>query len=1138
MAQISITGESIETVSDRLRTYVQTKSNWSDSWSTVSYLTAVSDVSCVAPSIPQATFVYRYGEIKREDQTIFSQNNPLNLSGEYVRIMSEDGVALWVGIITEESFSAHGASSDPAGDQSIIAYGLEHILDRISIVGAHTDQGYIDWCPSFNARESYGGALIGNSTGEGTNSLFSKNNNKWSNREIIGYLLDKYCDLPVSISGQYDILAQLYGVYYFEGLTIRQALDKLIERRRGLGWLLESDGTGTISLRVFSVFSSSVSAGDYTFDGNSNQVSLDMGEAIDVSNNITRLAQSASYDKIIVQGARAKACFTVSLGDGNLQRAWTSADETAYAAADSTARASQKFDHVYQRFIIPSSWDWTAGDGASGKSDILPSGSNGWEYPRPLLRWVPITAAGSDAGEYESPMVFVQDGSNYAMVDRLPAAGRPGAHVRMIDSDRGFCLKPSVNHIFGSGSYTYEELSDNDEPQYNYNTLVATVAIETDYKIKEVVTNSGGPEIERTLVLDVHDAEYWYIVPGTVTGVENGELVRDVSGTTVRDDRDKLGAVAALARAWYGESRAAVSLTVKKLANIVTLGSIITEVSSSWHREAINTVATSRRRDYINATTTIDTGYSDLDVTAMLDIPGMSDFRSVGRAFNRQKKEIDELKARVGQLPSRMVTPSMTESGEASDATVDFIVDLFDRADADSLGTYWEGDVDYGSVFSIRNGYAVSNGSGGGGYNLSVVNSALFDRSGFGDFDDLLKPEGIAGDRTASGAAKESVSLSGRSSGAGILNHYLNPLSNVDMVLEVTFDLAEESVETEITGSDENLTGEITATNYSIASACINCALRVDSTGKKKIRVSYAVNKLPSYTLSAKTVTLNYSATYSVGTGNDLATSGSFEDDCGTYDVGDSVGSWSAYYYASNSTHTVNASVTSTAGPLSINGTDVWSYEVDTTGAETVEIVSNDNKPEKSTSTEEDSGYDIATKNYLHLSTAYIFGITPILDDGDESGECKFNWSRDTHSYSDTMSIRIVSETVTTELDYDSTLSGLSRASDNILRIEVIGTNVATYFNGSLVDRSEQNNIIEGQKIGLGSTGAYVDAFLNASKKFGITKIKAWADGTPEPSGDQSGHGTYDSDTGKHSYTDKYHTTDPDTGVVSYNPDA
>lgn len=669
MATIQLSSSSAATIYDRPALQVQVKRYWSDNWQTVDYLEPQSATLTIAPATPQASFVYRYGQIKREDSNDFEFVTPLNLANWYVRILS-DGATLFVGILMDEHFDLMGAlSGEPAGDQSMTAYGLEHLLDRVTVWGAQTASGRISRTPAFNRAEQFGGLPRGNRSASSDSNgvyVFDDNDATWSHLDILNYVFTHHASLGFSIglSGQYSLLADLSGVYTFEGLTLRQILDKLIDRRRGLGWLLWSDGF-SVSVHVFTVFENDVSFSDVYIPGNPDQIELDT-DGIDVESARISLSQAPLYDTIVVQGARAKTCFTVSLYDGNLQSGWDSALENAYKnAADDAERKTDKYNAVYQRFIIPSNWNGAAGNGIGGyQSGVLPafddaanivSGESvAINLNSPLLRQLPLVDGN---GDFIAPLVVgaVVDGADtfFFQIDKKDDYhSKAVSSVRMLDDVSGLQLNPSINHALALGSFDPDTYQTDVDPEISYQGLLATVAVETDTRPTVVVSVGGETETNRTLVLTVHDAEFWWLNENTVTGVTDNDI-DTAGGFALRDDTDKLRKIAALAQGWYGKYRGAVEMVINDIVTWASLGSLVTSASSSWHREPVGTVVSSIQYDFIGGKTAIQTGHAELDLAAVLDIPGMSDFRSVGRAFNRMQSEIKGIVDRLGFLPVR-----------------------------------------------------------------------------------------------------------------------------------------------------------------------------------------------------------------------------------------------------------------------------------------------------------------------------------------------------------------------------------------------------------------------------------------------------------------------------------------------------
>lgn len=694
MGIVQISGGSSGIITDRHQFSVEIKGRWGDSWRVVNYLRPLTASVSISPSIPVATFLYTYGDIKREDSNVFNWVSPIDIANNYVRILSHGSngqQVLFVGILTDDHFEVHGATTDPQGNQTITAYGLEHLLDRTAVYGALTDNGWIDWMPTFNDRDQWGGLLQGNrSTANGWNSAFSTDGEEWTYLDIILYMLQNHSPsgLNIGISGAYDVLDSLKGRFNFDGLTLRQVLDKLIDRRRGLGWMVWSNG-GDVNIYIFSVFDEGVSVGGVYYPGNPEQIDLALDDLIDIESAEIGVNQSQLYDTIVVQGQRVKTCFSASFADGTLQAAWSGSEETSYKniiAADGKTgdilRSADDYTAVYQRFIVPDSWNWFAGNGIGGYGgNAVPSFDN-FAYPdystpgpysgrpRPLLRALPLTRVdGIDYDNYLPPVAIIkhtddQGADAYYPIDQLDKIKKSPASLRMLDGDMGLEIRGKINHSFGKNSFDSATNGPTEhEPDFDYNDLICTVAVESDVRPKVIVELGGETEVNRTLVINVYDAEFWYITPGTVEGVSDGQVVHHSGGVT-RDDTEKLRNIAAMAAAWYGKYRGTVRLTVKDVVTSMLPGALIVSASSSWQNEPVSTVISRVTYDFTGAKTTIETGFAELDFSVLLDIPGMSDFRSVGRAFNRQQAEIGELKKHLNNLPVRNAAAgSGSESG-------------------------------------------------------------------------------------------------------------------------------------------------------------------------------------------------------------------------------------------------------------------------------------------------------------------------------------------------------------------------------------------------------------------------------------------------------------------------------------------
>ncbi len=728
MTTVQLTGDGGAVIFGAESLLVQVKRRWADDWQTMPYLTPLAAQLSISPDMPRADFMYHYGQIKREDNAEFVDFDPLNLSNWYVRVLIDDQ-QVFVGILMDDRFDLLGAlNNQPSGDQAMTAYGLEHLLDRASVLGAVTLSGTISHTPTFNLVENYGGAVRGNRSDSLVDGvyLFANNDARWSNLDIIRYVLAHHTDFgfEIDLSGQFDVLADIYGAYWFEGLTVRQVLDKLIDRRRGLGWYVWSDGS-TVSIHVFTVFERDIGLGDVQIPGNPQQVEIN-ADTLDVQEVTISQSESQLYDRIVVQGARARTVFTLSLQEGSLNAAWSASDEAAYKSVAGVTnkerdaeRESDRFAPVYQHFTLSDNWNETANDGMGGdRLPVLPafndlaqlqSGSSpAMQIRRPFNRTLPFY---DENGDPVAPIVIglasTENSDRYVQLDGSgKVLGQAKSLVRMMDEKPGIVLRAGINHALARNHFDNEVSGSDTTPVVDYKTLLSTVSIETDTRPSVDVMLNADTDNARVLVLTVHDAEFWYVTPDTVRGVENGQLQRE-SGGAVRDDTDKLRYLAALATGWYGQKRSSITLTTRNLPSNLSLGSLVTSAASSWHKENIGTVLSSIDYDFVGRTTTIRTGYAELDLQAMLDIPGMSDFRSVGRAFNRQQAQIKQMTDRMANLPVRYAASASIDETDSETAAVDFIVDNFDRANNDSLGTYWDSTAI--NKFLIRSGCMVTN---------------------------------------------------------------------------------------------------------------------------------------------------------------------------------------------------------------------------------------------------------------------------------------------------------------------------------------------------------------------------------------------------------------------------------------------
>lgn len=183
-------------------------------------------------------------------------------------------------------------------------------------------------------------ALAGNRSNDVNSTtgtyLFGSGGNKWSNLQIAYYLLGTFQPwlrigtvagavnyVPLfRLVGQTSGLDSIYEHHNFHGLTVREALNRLISRKRGFGWRIATDGVGPIYIVVFSLSQYPIVGSNAYVPANTQQVDvfLDNDRWIQCTLRISNLSQ---VDEIVVQSnTPVKTMATLSFLLGSLEAAW------------------------------------------------------------------------------------------------------------------------------------------------------------------------------------------------------------------------------------------------------------------------------------------------------------------------------------------------------------------------------------------------------------------------------------------------------------------------------------------------------------------------------------------------------------------------------------------------------------------------------------------------------------------------------------------------------------------------------------------------------------------------------------------------------------------------------------------------
>lgn len=692
------------------------------------------------------------------------QYDPLDLIGKFVRVIIPDATdpgdgldggtdLAWYGIIETDGRDVQGSQSfsgggqdTPAGDQTIIAHGLLRLLElqrvmtstvnnpAVSLSSAPSNTtwevGFGVPFNSFRKGERSSGKYETDGSTKGSpyldrgnmssdpdangNFIFSEKpqrDNLWNAYEAAKYIL--FYNSPVDNNGdpicEWSLEADEASLSWYDvtvetdGKTVKQILDELITRRRGVSYFVTfNEDDVAASVNVFTFLDETIDLDVSTIAANPDQRSLDFESAYDVEVKLTN-SISQKYDQVIAIGAFKTSTFTAyMLHEGNIiEPDWTTDDEDTYndaAEADAdyatltppqqkerNTRCRQKgrIRHVYRRFQINADWnqvvfdqdspainyavapkyndDGTAVDGGKytyGRTVIGDDTEQVWNRGLVIESHLPFKDRfdysafniqtdtvsedydSSDADgepQYIRPMFFTPTKNDagvqrWEFLERLAEmsvfedVGRKwSANVRILDERPAFDInvvgKPQ--HFIAPASFAGAAAFDpTDDPaleggiDYVSFRCTITLRLQSRVQIEKTVDEDADivpGQIKRILYIHVPDARLDYVVPTTVVDIDDGKLVKTLSGGFVRDDRQRLTDIATAAAVWYGRPRQTIEIKCKQIREIVKLGWLITDVGPAYQLTGVNTPITSISYDLANGRTTFQTAFADLE---------------------------------------------------------------------------------------------------------------------------------------------------------------------------------------------------------------------------------------------------------------------------------------------------------------------------------------------------------------------------------------------------------------------------------------------------------------------------------------------------------------------------------------------
>jgi hypothetical protein len=574
-------------------------------WTTQRWVRAVSGSGGSNQALGEWTLTQDFGVVKPQNAADFTSAGIApditraglvdDLVGVVVRLLKSDDdglvtvdgatyTAFWHGVIQAQSIEPDLAPTrDTGGRVTWLAAGIGSVMDGIHLdrgwlyqgVGAAVDPGYL---PPFNHQPGgdrststitlNGLAVYVHQLGD------SASVNEWTALDIVELLLAAAAtptlpggttaygwswSLIIDDAGCLDYVPEDINL---GGLTLLQAINELISTKRGLTWTLEVSGS-SVFIRVRSASPDAIAIGTYTLPAASVTATLDVTDpdvAPWISGLVIEQDESSTYDGIRVRGATPLTGLTLAYPD-HLTKGWEASEETAHAGFPSLPL----YETVYRRFILSPTWDETGYSGGlqntpqvatsdaygvngltGGRSDTV-AADRVPGYVHAGERMVPCAEefSSSGIGPRQAPVIVVYNGTNLyedmSLKWRVEIQNEPFAIV-IDDGKNGLELKA---RLAASGAKLY-----------------VTVGMR-EHRPLAVSWQRSPAEFPRATprlkLIQVQGCELWRVNSGTITGVD-GDKVRGAVGTSlttvgvaldVRDDRDRLAAVLALARAWF-----------------------------------------------------------------------------------------------------------------------------------------------------------------------------------------------------------------------------------------------------------------------------------------------------------------------------------------------------------------------------------------------------------------------------------------------------------------------------------------------------------------------------------------------------------------------------------------------------------
>ena len=192
-------------------------------------------------------------------------------------------------------------------------------------------------------------------------------------------------------------------------------------------------------------------------------------------------------------------------------------------------------------------------------------------------------------------MVALYDDSQAGSIGHWFPVEAKGIGVYALQNEWGVLLSASPNHLLAKYHFALANPTETD-PAYDYDKLVATIALETDHRLELFYEVPGGDE--SIIEIPVPDAQLWILKGGTIVEADPKDLIglwtSGGNDRVLRNDSPRLALIMAGAIARYCQPRHRAEVVLKGYQMWQDLlGNILTVVEQDGDAQRLEAPVTS-----------------------------------------------------------------------------------------------------------------------------------------------------------------------------------------------------------------------------------------------------------------------------------------------------------------------------------------------------------------------------------------------------------------------------------------------------------------------------------------------------------------------------------------------------------------